>query len=230
MNFYIEQSESLPKPLTDEQTIEYFNRFQNGELQYRELLITHNLRLVINIANKYAFNKEDAEDYFIEGSIGLMKAVDKFQFEKNCQFKFYACTCIHNEIKMYLRSNKRHSKNISFEDIFHINESGTEKLDEEVLCSPFNLEDFCLQNKEYQVVADIIRNLPKFDQNLILMRYFAGQQGMSQKAVSEYLNVSQPQVCKLERKIFKKIKLQLKLQEHPNIIALQKKYKKVPND
>lgn len=229
MNYYLEQSGILPKPLTEEQTVEYFTHFQNGELQYRELLVTHNLRLVINIANKYAFTKEDAEDYFIEGSIGLMKAVDKFQIKKNCQFKFYAIACIRNEILMYIRSNKRHSKNISFEEVFIVNENGIEKEDEELLRSPFNLEEYCLKNQDYQVVADIIRRLPEFDQNLIRMRYFVGPEGMSQKAVSKYLNVSQPQVFKIERKILKKIKLQLKLLEHPNIIALQKKYKKVPN-
>jgi len=105
---YVNNASNFPKPLSQEEEKKYFESFWKGDKQAKDLLITHNLRLVAHIVKKYNASSE-ADDLISVGSIGLIKAINTFKYGKNTQFSTYAARCIENEILMLLRANKKHS-------------------------------------------------------------------------------------------------------------------------
>ena len=92
------ESRTLPKPLTIKEEQEEFKKFRSGDTQARDKLINHNLRLVAHIVKKYSQNPQDNEDLISIGTIGLIKAVQTFQSDKNTRFSTYASRCIENAI------------------------------------------------------------------------------------------------------------------------------------
>ena len=101
---YINNAQGFPKPLTQEEEKECFEKFKKGDLQARDKLINHNLRLVAHIVKKYSGSGE-ADDLISVGSIGLIKAINSFEYGKGTQLSTYAARCIENEILMLLRFN-----------------------------------------------------------------------------------------------------------------------------
>ena len=97
------ESRTLPKPLTEKEEIQEFEKYHNGDMSARDRLIKHNLRLVAHIAKKYYNNPQDNEDLISIGTIGLIKAVQSFSYEKNTRFSTYASKCIENAILSQMR-------------------------------------------------------------------------------------------------------------------------------
>ncbi|MBQ5327353.1 MAG: sigma-70 family RNA polymerase sigma factor, partial [Oscillospiraceae bacterium] len=92
------ESRTLPKPLTQKEEKEEFEKYHNGDSSARDRLIRHNLRLVAHVAKKYYANPQDNEDLMSIGTIGLIKAVQNFSYEKNTRFSTYRAKCIENAI------------------------------------------------------------------------------------------------------------------------------------
>lgn len=103
---YINNAQGFPKPLTSEEEKECFRKFKAGDMSARDKLINHNLRLVAHIVKKYSGSGE-ADDLISVGSIGLIKAINSFEYGKGTQLSTYAARCIENEILMLLRLNKK---------------------------------------------------------------------------------------------------------------------------
>lgn len=103
------ESKTLPKPLSEKEERTEFEKYKNGDLTARDKLIRHNLRLVAHIAKKYYQNSQDNEDLMSIGTIGLIKAVQSFTYDKNTRFSTYASRCIENAIlsqmRLWLRIN-----------------------------------------------------------------------------------------------------------------------------
>ncbi len=103
--FYLGSTDILPPPLSKEEEISYVERSMKGDKKARNILIEHNLRLVVFLAKKYENTKIDLEDLVSIGTIGLIKGVNTYKLDKNIKLATYASRCIDNEILMYLRKN-----------------------------------------------------------------------------------------------------------------------------
>ncbi len=97
------ESRTLPRPLTDKEEKQEFEKYHNGDMSARDNLIKHNLRLVAHVAKKYYNNPQDNEDLISIGTIGLIKAVQSFSYDKNTRFSTYASKCIENAILSRMR-------------------------------------------------------------------------------------------------------------------------------
>ena len=120
------KSQSFPTPLSYEEEKEMLLRLNNGDKVARSILIEHNLRLIAHIVKKYDSYHYDSDDLIGIGSIGLIKAVDSFDYSKQNKFTTYAARCIENEILMYLRSNKKSINDISLQDPIGYDKDGNE--------------------------------------------------------------------------------------------------------
>ena len=110
---FVNSASGFPKPLTLEEEKEYFKKFKEGSKEAKDVLINHNLRLVAHIVKKYSGTCE-ADDLLSVGSIGLIKAINTFEYSKGTQLSTYAARCIENEILMLIRVNKKHKQNGCF--------------------------------------------------------------------------------------------------------------------
>ena len=112
---FINNAQGFPKPLTEKEEKEYFLKYKNGDKEAKDKLINHNLRLVAHIVKKYAGTSE-ADDLISVGTIGLIKAINTFEYGKGTQLSTYAARCIENEILMLLRVSKKHKNVMSLDE------------------------------------------------------------------------------------------------------------------
>ena len=131
--FYIGGSDTLPPPLTAEEENEAIRGFMAGSKADRDLLIEHNLRLVVYIARKFESAGVNVEDLVSIGTIGLIKAVNTFKIEKNIKLATYASRCIENEILMYLRRSSRTKGEVSLDEPLNVDWDGNELLLSDIL-------------------------------------------------------------------------------------------------
>ena len=113
---HVTAANSFPKPLSFEEEQKYFEKMGKGDKEAKNKLVEHNLRLVSHIIKKYYSNSSEQDDLVSIGSIGLIKAVSSFNFEKGTKFATYAARCIENEILMYFRNKKKYAQDISLSD------------------------------------------------------------------------------------------------------------------
>ena len=114
----------FPKPLSEEKEKEYLLKSKNGDIKARNILVEHNLRLVAHIIKKYYAVNVDQDDLVSIGTIGLIKAINTFDMDKNIKLSSYASRCIENEILMHFRNLKKSSQNVSLEDAVDIDNAG----------------------------------------------------------------------------------------------------------
>ena len=118
---YVNTTQGFPKPLEAKEEKELFEKMKNGDKRAREKLISHNLRLVAHIVKRYT-NSLEADDLLSVGTIGLVKAIDSFDYDKKVQLSTYAARCINNEILMLIRANKKHKNVVSLNSLTSNNE------------------------------------------------------------------------------------------------------------
>lgn len=178
---------------------------EQNDKEKRDMLILNNLRLVFYIAQKYG----DDEEYISEGMIGLIKAVDTFDADRNVQFATYATKCIKNNINMYLRRQIKHEKCISANSVIYRDHDGGECTLEEVLFKECELLNN-FENIEYmQQIYSLIQELPDRERKIIKMLYGFDARKHTQKEVADCLGISQSYVCRLEKDILKKLRVKL---------------------
>ena len=119
---------SFPKPMSAEKEREYLERCAAGDLEARNLLVEHNLRLVSHILKKYYTQSADQEDLISIGTIGLIKAVNTFCPKRNIKLATYASRCIENEILMFLRKSQASKNEVSIDEPLNIDWDGNELL------------------------------------------------------------------------------------------------------
>ena len=118
--FFVGATDKLPPPLSKEDELKYLIRAKTGDEEARNILIEHNLRLVVFLAKKYENTTYDIEDLVSIGSIGLIKGINTYKIDKNIKLATYASRCISNEILMFLRKNKRKKAEVSLEDALNL--------------------------------------------------------------------------------------------------------------
>lgn len=206
--FFVGSTDKLPPPLSKEDELSYVIKARNGDENARNILIEHNLRLVVFLAKKYENTGYDLDDLVSIGSIGLIKGINTYKPDKNIKLATYASRCIANEILMFLRKNKKRKSEISFEDALNYDNEGNELHLEDILGTE---ED--LVSKEYEekvdkeLLKEEINKLKKRDKQIMIMRYgLNNTQEYTQKEVAQILGISQSYISRIEKKVIKNLR------------------------
>ena len=211
--YYVNGSEELPPPLGAEEEricIEKMERGEN-ELECRNLLVEHNLRLVVYLARKFEASGVGMEDLISIGTIGLIKGVTSFRSDKNIKLATYASKCIENEILMFLRKTSRGRQEISIDEPLNVDWDGNELLLGDVLGSDGEEIHRELEKEEdRKLLMDAVRKLSPRDRRIISSRFgLMGEREMTQKEVAEEMGISQSYISRLEKKIIAKLKKEI---------------------
>ena len=214
--FYIGGSDTLPPPLEKEAEELAIAALQRGDEAARQLLIEHNLRLVVYISKRFENTGINIEDLISIGTIGLIKAVNTFNSGKNIKLATYASRCIENEILMYLRKINAQRTEVSFDEPLNTDWDGNELLlsdilgtDEDEVYRP--LED----DADRQMLMEAIDSLEAREREIILLRFGLPQgREYTQKEVADMLGISQSYISRLEKRIIDRLRREmLRLQQ-----------------
>lgn len=209
--FFIQGNDVLPHPLSREEEQEALRKFEEeGSKEARDLLIEHNLRLVVYIAKRYETNPIFMEDLISIGTIGLIKAINTFKRDKNIKLVTYASRCIENEILMYLRKKNRRKTEVSFDEPLNIDYDGNELLLSDILgtSSDIVIQEFYAQEDKRQLY-EAMECLEENEKMILRMRYGINQEEKTQKDIADILGISQSYISRLEKKILGKLKNQM---------------------
>ncbi len=209
--FYINGPDTLPAPLTREQEEKAFEMLETDASSARQLLITHNLRLVVYIAKKFESTGIEIEDLVSIGTIGLIKAVNTFCPSKNIKLATYASRCIENEILMFLRKSSQYKNELSFDEPLNIDWDGNELLLSDILGTDENIVNSGIEcEAERNVLLEAIERLPEREKEIMKMRFGINTgREMTQKEVADMIGISQSYISRLEKRIIKKLKKEL---------------------
>ncbi len=208
---FVNTAQGFPKPLTLQEEKALFEKMKKGDMKAREKLIAHNLRLVAHIVKKYTFSLE-ADDLLSVGTIGLIKAIDTFDYDKKVQLSTYAARCINNEILMLIRSNKKHKNAVSLNSLTSNNDDDKDLELKDVLSSD---DDEIFQQVETNIIMQKIRKvidqkLSEREQAVIKLRYGIDcPKALTQKEVSKVLGISRSYISRIENKTLQIIREEL---------------------
>ena len=203
----ISPGDSFPRPLSREKEREYLDRWAQGDLEARNLLVEHNLRLVAHIVKKY-YSADDADDLISIGTIGLIKGINTYRADKNVRLATYASRCIENEILMYFRSQRKSAGDLSLSDALDVDGEGNglyvmdvlaqeddmaERIGSRELCRSLrSLIDSCLDEREAQIIR---------------LRYgLGGAEPMTQWETARECAISRSYVSRLEKRALEKLR------------------------
>ena len=205
--FYVGSSDALPPPLGREEEIRYVSMSMNGDMNARNKLIEHNLRLVVFLAKKYENTNIDLEDLVSIGTIGLIKGVNTYKLDKNIKLATYVSRCIDNEILMYLRKTKRKKSEVSFEDSLSFDSEGNELHLEDVLGTDADIVTKGLEDEtNKELLYEELSKLNARDREIMEFRYgLNGKRELTQKEVADRLGISQSYISRIEKKVIKKL-------------------------
>ena len=205
---YINGPDTLPPPLTGEKEHECLEKLESGDVKARELLIVHNLRLVVYIAKKFESTGVQIEDLISIGTLGLIKAVNTFRLSKNIKLATYASRCIENEILMYLRKTNPAKAEVSYFEPLNVDWDGNELLLSDILGSePEDVYRDLECEDERSRLYRAVNSLEERERVIMTMRFgLGGGREYTQKEVADALGISQSCISRLEKRIIEKIK------------------------
>lgn len=211
---YIGGADILPAPLAQTEEAEAIRLLGDAEAeQAKNLLIEHNLRLVVYIAKKFDNTGVGVEDLISIGTIGLIKAINTFNPEKNIKLATYASRCIENEILMYLRRNNKTKLEVSIDEPLNVDWDGNELLLSDILGTEEDTTYRDIENEaERKLLIKAINRLSGRERAIIQMRFGLGVpdgEEKTQKEVADILGISQSYISRLEKKIMQRLKREL---------------------
>ncbi len=211
--FYINGPQTLPPPLTKDEEAEIMFKLENGDNSVRELLIVHNLRLVVYIARKFESSGIGVEDLISIGTIGLIKAVNTFCPSRNIKLATYASRCIENEILMHLRKTSVTRSEISIDEPLNVDWDGNELLLSDVLGSDPNSVNRGIEAEdEKNLLLKTIDSLEPREKMIMKMRFgIGGGEEHTQKEVATILGISQSYISRLEKRIIERLKKEMEV-------------------
>ena len=202
---------SFPRPLKAEEEREYLQRWAQGDLEARNKLVEHNLRLVAHIVKKYYSQSGDQDDLISIGTIGLIKAVGTYQPARSIKLATYASRCIGNEILMYLRKSSNRRQEASIDEPLNVDGDGNELLLSDILGSDANAVSQQLeQDAERAVLRSAVAALSARERQIMELR-FGLTDGVerTQKEAADALGISQSYISRLEKRIIRTLKARL---------------------
>lgn len=204
---YITSGEGLPHPLEPQEEAVALAQLKTDPA-VRTLLIEHNLRLVVYIARKFDNTGVDVEDLISIGTVGLIKAVNSFDADKNIKLATYASRCIENEILMHLRRVVRLRAEVSLDEPLNVDADGNELVMADILGTDPDTVGKELENEaECRLLNEALERLNKRERAIMQMRFgLGGANEKTQKEVADLLGISQSYISRLEKKIIYRLK------------------------
>ena len=206
--FFIGSNDTLPEPLSKDMEDYYVSLKDDGDEHAKDVLIEHNLRLVVFLAKKYENTGVDLEDLVSIGTIGLIKGINTFSKNKNIKLATYASRCIDNEILMHLRKIKRIKTEVSFDASLSYDAEGNELHLEDVLGTDADLVTKGIEKEnDKKIMINEVLHLNPRDRDIMILRYgLMGHDELTQKEVAEKLGISQSYISRIEKKVIKRLK------------------------
>ncbi len=198
----------FPKPLTRAQEAEAVEKARNGDINARNLLIEHNLRLVVHIIKKYDSKYNEQEDLISIGTIGLIKGINSYNPDKGVRLATYAARCIENEILMYFRGTKKSSQEVSMNDPIDSDTDGNPLTYSDVICTDDTIVDDLNDKFNKIKLRQFIEKMnSERDKTIIILRYgLNGSEAMTQQEVANILGISRSYVSRIEKRVLTKMK------------------------
>ena len=203
----IAPGDSFPKPLTREEEKACLERWLAGDLEARNVLVEHNLRLVAHIVKKY-YQTDDADELISIGSIGLIKGINTYRPDKGVRLATYVSRCIENEILMAFRARRKTAGDVSLSDALDTDEDGGGLRIMDVIASEDDLADqigsreLCRSLRE-----NIDRCLDEREARIIRLRYgLDGANPLTQLETAEVCKISRSYVSRLEKRALEKLR------------------------
>ena len=201
--------QSFPQPLSAAQEASYLRQYQNGDMHARDILIERNLRLVAHIVKKYIHSGKETDELISIGIIGLVKAVNTYNFDKGSRLATYAARCIDNELLMLMRGDKKRSREVSLYDPI-----GTDKEGNEITLLSIiehNNEDVVEQlarKQSLQKLSKIISEVLTPREYFVVIRRYGlfGHSESTQRELASQLNISRGYVSRIEKKALEKFR------------------------
>lgn len=211
---YIGSNEVLPPPLSAEEEKALLVKLQAGDGLVRTPLIEHNLRLVVYIARKFENTGISIEDLVSIGTIGLIKAVNTFDPSKNIKLATYASRCIENEILMYLRRTSKLKAEVSFDEPLNIDWDGNELVLADVVGQESDVLEHLEKEVDKALLKAALQQLTGREKKIMELRFGLGtEKEKTQREVADLLGISQSYISRLEKKILKKLRQEIKNME-----------------
>ena len=196
------RSSSFPKPLSESKEREYIEKAKNGDVNARNKLVEHNLRLVAHIIKKYYAKESDHDDLVSIGTIGLIKAINTYNPDKAIKLSSYASRCIENEILMHFRNSRKSAQDMSLSDSIDTDKDGNPLMLFDVLAVEDDfteeLEDKINMSKLSRYIKE---TLDEREQTIIILRYgLNGNEPLTQREVANKLNISRSYISRIEKR------------------------------
>ena len=205
---YIASNNLFPEPLSNEEEKMYLEKMEKGDEEAKNILIERNLRLVVYIAKKFENSGVNIEDLISIGTIGLMKAVNSFNLDKNIKLATYASRCIENEILMFLRKNNKIKTEVSIDEPINTDSEGNDLSLADILGTDNDSIFKHIEESDNKKVLEVaIRKLNDREKTIMQLRYgFNGYDELTQKEVADKLGISQSYISRIEKKVINNLK------------------------
>lgn len=205
---HVTHAGSFPRPLSAAEERECLDKFHNGDLEARNKLIEHNLRLVAHIIKKYYARQDDQEDLISIGTIGLIKAIDSFDSRKGIRLSSYASRCIENEILMFFRSGKKSAQDISLNEPIDTDQDGnTLTILDTMAVDDTIIEEIDTRMKSERLYGLVRSVLTPRERTIICLRYgLEGCRPQPQRVVAQRLGISRSYVSRIEKRALQKLR------------------------
>ena len=212
---YISSPNSFPQPLSPAEEQSNFEKYKNGSLDARNILIERNLRLVAHIAKKYSSPRNDSDDFISIGTIGLIKAISTFDYLKGTKFATYASKCIENEILMQIRSSKKMQNDVSLHDPIGLDIEGNEIALIDLLSN--ECESVCneveLKMQVHGLYNKMNTALKSREKVILEFRYGLSNHDIkTQREIAALFNISRSYVSRIEKKAIRKLSKEMCLE------------------
>ena len=202
---------SFPRPLKAEEEKRYLERYAAGDMEARNVLIEHNLRLVAHIIKKDYTQTGSQDDLISIGTIGLIKGISTFKPDKNVRLATYASRCIENEILMYLRKTSSQKTELSFDEPLNTDWDGNELLLSDILGTDGDLVMRPIEaDVDRQLLRQALEKLDERERTIITLRFgLGGGEEQTQKEVADRMGISQSYISRLEKRIIQRLKKEM---------------------
>ena len=209
--FYIGGSDILPAPLKGQEEADALEALERGDEAAKQILIEHNLRLVVFIARRFENTGVNLEDLISIGTIGLIKAIGTYRRDKNIKLATYSSRCIENEILMHIRKISGQKAEVSLDEPINMDYDGNELLLSDILGTD---EDVVTGNLEDEVdlllLRQALKELSDREREIVFMRYgLEGRKELTQKEVAQKMGISQSYISRLEKRIMQRLKKEI---------------------
>lgn len=199
--------QNFPAPLSAKVEKELFEKMQTGDEHARAKLIEHNLRLVAHIVRKYYFSSKNQDDLISIGSIGLVKAIDSFDYKNGARFATYGAKCIRNEILMHFRSQKKLSCEVSINETIDMDRDGNPLTYQDIIsCEDTIAEDIDRKLHTSKALRLVNEVLTERERKILILRYgLNNRPAMTQRDVAKLLGISRSYVSRIEKGALEKL-------------------------